>query len=305
MASTVKILTEKKLAHPPKFLPDNVHYECIMGSVAYGTSSDTSDMDLYGFCIPPREYLFPHLVGYVEGFGTKQTFEQYQQHHINDKDALGGKGRMYDATIFNITKYFSLLMAGNPNVVDSLFVPLNCVLHSTQVGNLVRENRRLFLHKGCFQKFLGYSHSQLHKMSIKNPDEGSKRAADVEKHGFDTKFAMHLLRLAYECEQILTVGDLDLQRDREHLKAVRRGEIPEKEIREWFAAKEKTLEQMYRDSKLPHGPDEGKIKNLLLSCLESHYGSLDKLGYVNPDAAQVALREISAVVEKHRHLIAG
>lgn len=48
MASRVQLLTKKNLAHPPKWLPDNIHYEVIMGSVAYGVSSDTSDMDVYG-----------------------------------------------------------------------------------------------------------------------------------------------------------------------------------------------------------------------------------------------------------------
>ena len=59
-------------------------------------------------------------------------------------------------------------MENNPNVIDSLFTPVNCVLHSTRVGNLVRENRRLFLHKGAWPKFKGYAYSQLHKMTDQN-----------------------------------------------------------------------------------------------------------------------------------------
>ena len=33
--------------HPPSWLPDNLCYETMMGSVAYGVSSDTSDVDVY------------------------------------------------------------------------------------------------------------------------------------------------------------------------------------------------------------------------------------------------------------------
>jgi len=49
------------------------------------------------------------------------------------------------------------------------------------------------------------------------------------------------------------------------------------------------------------GPDEGKIKNLLLECLEMH-GSLDKC-IVNPDAAVTALRQVSEIIEQNRKLL--
>jgi hypothetical protein len=71
MPSTLKTLTDKGLIQPPKWLPDNVHYETMMGSVAYGVSGDTSDVDIYGFAIPPKEMVFPHLAGEIEGFSTK------------------------------------------------------------------------------------------------------------------------------------------------------------------------------------------------------------------------------------------
>jgi len=300
----IEELVEKNIAHPPRWLVNNCAYLTIMGSLAYGTSSDSSDYDVYGFVMPPLSIVFPHTAGEIIGFGRqKERFEQWQEHHCLDKDALAGAGRSYDFTVFNIVKFFTLLMENNINCLDAIFTPVNCVLHSTKVGNLVRENRRIFLHKGLYHKTLGYAHSQLHKMTIKTPLNGSKRDADIQKNGFDTKFAMHLVRLSYEAEQLLSTGDMDIQRDREHLKAIRRGEIAEKEIRDWFSIKEKTLEKLYSESKLPHSPDEGKIKNLLLECLEHHYGSLDKMGYVQPDAAMTALREIKAVLEKNRSIL--
>jgi hypothetical protein len=80
-------LLDKGLIQPPKFIPTNTHYLTIMGSVAYGVSSDTSDMDIYGWCIPPKEEVFPHLAGHIEGFGRqKQRFNQWQQHHVIDPD---------------------------------------------------------------------------------------------------------------------------------------------------------------------------------------------------------------------------
>lgn len=297
-SSVTQQLTARKLALPPKWLPGAVAYETIMGSVAYGVSADTSDMDIYGFCIPPKEQIFPHLAGEIPGFGRQiQRFEQFQQHHIKDPDALGGTGREYDLTIFSIVKFFQLAMENNPNVVDSLFTPVTCVLHSTAIGEMVRENRRIFLHKGAWHKFKGYSYSQVHKMDIKTPQPDSKRAADVAKFGFDAKFAYHVVRLLDEVEQILTTGDVDLQRNREQLKAIRRGEWTADQVREYFTRKERELETVYTESKLPHSPDEAKIKQLLLDCLEAHFGSL-KEAVVVPDQERDLLRQIKELCER-------
>lgn len=298
MSSTVQKLTKKGLIRPPEFLPLNTHYECIMGSVAYGVSSDTSDMDVYGFCIPPKDIVFPHLAGEIMGFGRqKKRFEQYQQHHIYDENAMAGKGREYDVSIYNIVKYFQLCMDNNPNMIDSLFVPTECVLHCTKIGNMVRENRSLFLHKGSWHKFKGYAFSQLHKMTSKDPQ--GKRKQIREKFGFDVKFGYHIVRLLDEVEQILEYGEIDLRRAKEHMKAIRRGEVSEQEIREWFSVKEKELEKLYEKSTLPHSPDEEKVKALLLQCLEEHYGSLDAACVVVPEAADIAIRAISEILTRY------
>lgn len=191
MPSTIQQLEEKGLIKPPRWLSQNVQYETIMGSVAYGVSSDTSDLDLYGFCIAPKNVTFPHLAGEIFGFGRQhERFEQYQQHHIMDEHAMGGKGRSHDVAIYNIVKYFQLCMENNPNMIDSLFTPINCVLHCTKVGNMVRENRRIFLHKGAFHKFLGYAHSQLNKIKTKSI-KGLDKLCDFEdQHSISHKITL-------------------------------------------------------------------------------------------------------------------
>jgi len=264
-----------------------------MGSIAYGVSSDSSDSDVYGFTIPRKDQIFPHLSGEIPGFGKQiNRFSQWSEHHIIDRDTQ----KEYDFTVYSIITYFQLLMDNNPNMVDSLFTPDNCVIHSTQIGNLVRDNRKIFLHKGCWPKFKGYSYSQLHKMSIKNPEPGSKRYADIMKNGYDTKFAYHVCRLLDEVKQILTLHDLDLQRSREQMKAIRRGEWTEPDIRDYFSREEKNLEKIYAESTLPWGPDEDKIKQLLLDCLEIQYGSLDKCVVVGNNY-EVALRKIEDIIQ--------
>jgi uncharacterized protein len=164
MASRVQLMKQKGLIAPPKWLPQNIHYEVIAGSVSYGISSDTSDMDVVGFCIPKKEDIFTHLRGDIPGFGRQiQRFDVWQQHHIMDKEAR----QEYDFSIYSIVKYVQLAMENNPNILDSLFSPQRCVLFCSSVAQIIRENRRAFLHKGSYQKFKGYMFSQLHKIEQK------------------------------------------------------------------------------------------------------------------------------------------
>lgn len=298
MSSTVYKLQQKNLIRPPNFLVDNTMYETIMGSVAYGVSDDTSDMDIYGWCIPPKNIVFPHLNGEIIGFGRQhQRFDQYNRHHIVDKDAMKGQGRQYDITIYSVIKYFQLCMDNNPNMIDSLFTPRECILHITQIGEMVRENRHMFLHKGCWHKLKGYAYSQLHKMSGKNPT--GKRKDIREQYGFDVKFAYHVVRLLDEAEQILRHGDLNLRNNKEHLKAIRKGEVSEEDIRKWSADKEKQLEKLYNSNEcnIPYGPNEDKIKSLLLNCLEHHYGDLSN-AVVMPDRFKTAITKIQQIINE-------
>lgn len=291
MASTFDRLLEGGHISPPRFLKNNVVYEVITGSFAYGTNvTNKSDFDIYGVVIPLKEMVFPHLGGEIPGFGNQiKRFDQYVQHHVDVSE------KSYDLTYTGIVKYFQLCMDNNPNMVDTLFVPQECITGINAIGSMIREERQRFLHKGSYHKFIGYAHSQLHKMAS-NKREG-RRAEIHAEFGFDVKFAMHLVRLAYEAEQILTEHDLDLRRHSEHLKAIRRGEVPEQDIRDWFSSKEKHLEQLYRTSTLRHTPDESFLKSLLLSCLEHHFGSLAKAIDL-PDKYRNAAIEISQILHR-------
>ena len=116
----------------------------------------------------------------------------------------------------------------------------------------------------------------------------SKRSVLISEHGYDTKFAYHVVRLLGEVEQILIEGDLDLQS---------RGEWTQKQIEDLFSDKERLLEETYNKSELPWGPDEDKIKGLLLECLEMHYGNLEKT-VVRQDQFEVAVRQIFETCQK-------
>ena len=296
MTSHFEKLVRKNLINDaPKHLNNNIQYEVIMGSIAYGVSNDSSDMDVYGFSIPPKEVIFPHLRGEILGFDEYEIkFNQYQRHHILDKSAMNGAGRTYDMTIYSIVKYFKMLLENNPNIIDSLFVPRNCILHCTSIGELVRENRKVFLHKGCWQKFKGYAYGQIHKIRTKNPE--GKRKDIIAKFGYDVKFAYHVVRLLNEVEQLLIEQDLDLTRNAEQLKAIRRGEWSLDQLESYFTKKENELESVYLQSQLPQKASKDKVRELLLNCLEQHYGSIDSV-IVKPDKATIALAKIKNIIE--------
>ena len=291
--SHLRRLTKNNLINPPKYVTEGLQYETVMGSVSYGVSNNESDMDIYGFCIPTKEMIFPHIKGEISGFGRQtQRFEQFQQHHIKEND------KEYDFSIYSIIKYFQLCMDCNPNMIDSLFTPRRCVTYTSRIGEMVRENRKLFLHKGSWFKFKGYSFSQMHKMRIKNPKPESKRYESVLTHGYDLKFAYHVVRLLLEIEQILVEHDLDLERNREQLKSIRRGEWELEEIENYFSSKERELESLYTSSKLQHSPDEGKIKQLLINCLEEYFGSLGNC-LILPNSTRLILDDLQTIINKY------
>jgi hypothetical protein len=308
-------------------MKNNIHYECMMGSVAYGVSDDTSDIDMYGFCIPPRHIIFPYHHGALYDFDNpKETFHQFQEHHIKTP-----KGE-YDVNIYNIVRFLRLCAENNPNMIDALFVPTRCVLHSTAVGNYIRDNRKKFLSKRCYHKFKGYAFSQLHKMKnkfakefvdhckkynipldaslkdilaplsgdekavshmmtvvnkIETNGKRSKRLPMIAEHGYDTKFAYHVVRLLDECQMILEECDLDITRSREHLKAIRRGEWSMDKVIMYFDLKLPLMEELEAKSKLPYAVNMETIKEIILNALEMHYGTLASMvgGEKNVDRA--------------------
>ena len=154
-------LQKKGLTNAPKFLYTNTHYLAIVGSESYGANIDSSDRDIQGFCIPPKEMVFPHLAGEISGFGTQlKRFEVWQEHKVIDT----ARNQQFDFAVYSIVKFFQLAMENNPNVLDVISVPTQCVIHATAIGQMVRDNRKLFYHAGCFSKFRGYAFAQMSKL---------------------------------------------------------------------------------------------------------------------------------------------
>ena len=334
-------LEKRGLIKPPTWLVSNTCYLTRMGSVAYGVSSDNSDLDIYGVVIPPRDYIFPQ--NYIHGYDNRDlTFHQWQDHHVEDKSANSGKGCMYDFKIYSIVNFFHLAAKNDVAVIDSLFVKRECIMHSTPMWEIIKDNRKLFLHKGVVHKLKSYGFSQINKAkncvaSLQPILEFEKEngishsttfeqaqaldiragrsrymelwAAGINKtsrfeqqkiHQMDCKFMYHVYRLVDQAEYILNHHDLDLQESGrvEKMKAIRRGDIPFEDIIKYFGEAEIRLSNIFESSTLQKYPPEKEIRALLISSLESHYGSLKEFLKEN-NAAELAINEIKASLRKY------
>lgn len=297
MIKTFTRLEKERLISPPSWLLNNAQLLAVMGSTAYGCNTDTSDMDIQGFCMPLKDDIFPHLRGELQGFGYQhQRFHCWQQHHCND----ASQNREYDFAVYSIVSFFQLCMDNNPNMLSILFCPERSLVQCTNVGRLVRDNRKLFLHTGAFRKFRGYAAGQLAKLQNGSNRESSKRSKSVELYGFDVYFAYHIVRLCLEAEQILMFGDLDIERDREIYKSIRRGEWSLADIKNWYQEKNVALEiLMAKCNVVPDAPREDDIKQLLMNCLEEHFGKLSAV-ISQPEKYQNMTNELQAVLDKYR-----
>lgn len=271
MSNILIRLEDENKIHPPSFLVPNTVYLTYMGSKAYATQLDKSDLDVYGVTVPPLKTLYPSSYGHIEGFANDDMdrFDQWQETNILHEN---GTSR-YDFAIYSIAKYFQLCMKCNPNMIDSLFTPANCIVHMTKVGEHIRNNRKLFLSKACYHTFTGYAYSQFGKIKGGTNKANPERKHTIELYGYDVKFGYHLIRLLDECEMILREGDLDLQTSKERLKSIRRGEWKLEDIERYFKNSQETLDDLYHTSSLQHKPDEIKIKQLLTECISMFYAS--------------------------------
>ena len=179
-----------------------------------------------------------------------------------------------DRVIYGIKKWFKLAAQGNPNFLEILWTPENYFVKRSRQGDMLLAQRDIFLGKHVKPRYIGYAHAQLHRMDKlnKNANTNPKRVALVEEFGFDTKNAMHLIRLMRTGFEIITEGTIHVQRhDARELLAIRRGEWKRERILEEANKIEDLINQAMVTSTLRTKPDDKAINELLMELVESKW----------------------------------
>ena len=103
-------------------------------------------------------------------------------------------------------------------------------------------------------------------LATRNP----QRAALEAKWGYDTKHAMHLVRLLRMCREVLTDGVLNVRRpDAEELLAIRHGAWTYEQLVAWADEQNRELAQIALTSLLPAKPNNRALDALCISLVES------------------------------------
>jgi len=218
------------------------------GSYLYGTETPESDRDYQGIFVPPKEYVY--------------GLHRCDQVQVKSDDT--------DYTCYTLPKYIHLAMNNNPNILSLLYTPDKNVIFKNEYGQKIIDNRELFLSKKSYHTFRGYAHSQKRKILTKEAE--GKRVALIEKHGYDTKFAMHLMRLLYEGLDIMVAKQLIYPcPHRKQLKAIRNGEWDLAKVLAEAERLEHLIDEAYVKSDLQYGADQAKIEKLQMSMLEGYW----------------------------------
>ncbi|MDE5855255.1 MAG: nucleotidyltransferase domain-containing protein [Ruminococcus sp.] len=236
-----------------KHLGDNIILLGLGGSHAYGTETNTSDLDIRGCALNSREEI---LCG--------ENFEQ-----VIDNAT--------DTTIYSFRKLIHLLTECNPNTIEILGLKPEHYLYLSDTGKQLINNRKMFLSRKAVKSFGGYATAQFHRLGNKTGDISlGKRNKNAILHNKIGKHMMHLIRLYMMCIDILEKDEIITYREKEHnlLMSIRNGGFLDKNSQptyEFFCLVEdykKRMEYAEKNSEIPENPDTEKIREFVISVNE-------------------------------------
>lgn len=254
-----------------------------VGSGVHGTAiSGQDDRDEMGICLEPPEFVtgLARVPNGIDGAGPSVVFEQYERHTVWDQPGglanRSGAGDL-DVIIYSARKWARLAVDGNPTVLLMLFVPEQEVVYRNAVGEELVTNAFRFVSRRAAARFLGYLRSQQAAMTGE-VGAHTNRPELVAVHGYDTKYAMHALRLGYQGMELLTTGRITLPvpgPQRSYLRSIRRGEVERAEVLEAVAAAEAELVALQDSPALPPQPDLAWVDSWLHRSHLAYWDQLD------------------------------
>lgn len=217
------------------------------GSIAHNTYEENvthDDKDVMGIFVAPEDITF--------GIRRMETVERMVDEKLSQKRTV-----TLDIVYYSLPKYLNLVLKQNPNVLCMLWLAEKHYIKKTPLGEKLIKNRDKLLSKKCYASFCGYAHGQLHRMTHHSPTGrmGAKRKELVERFGYDTKNASHLIRLLKMGIEVLATGELLIERpDNNMLLEIKRGEWKLEKV---LKLSDKLFGQM--NEALIHSPLQNKV----------------------------------------------
>lgn len=247
---------------------------CEVGSTAHGTGlPGGEDLDEMAIAVPPK--------GYVLGL------RQWEQDIIRIDTSTGrhlGEGERstpdtYELTRYSLHKWMRLATQGNPSILMMLWGP---VRDSTPEGEALRGLAPAILSKRCLARYAGYMRSQtLRLVGEKGSGHGVRggggRTELIDVHGYDTKFAMHAVRLGFQGVELAHTGRVALPMEGEAGEFCRATRLGQVGFGDWF---DKALELHSELERLQSGvtcelasePDWSRVESYMIETYTSIWG---------------------------------
>jgi hypothetical protein len=237
----------------------------------HGTSiTGQDDRDEMGLCLEPPQFVtgLARVPNGIAGLAPSVRFEQYERHTAWDRPGglatRSGAGDL-DVIIYSARKWARLAMAGNPTVLLVLFVPDCEVVFRDEAGAELTANAHRFVSRMAAGRYLGYLRAQKAAMTGQ-AGAHTNRPELVAVHGYDTKYAMHALRLRLQGIELLTTGRITLpvpEPHRAYLRSIRRGERPLAEVLDAVTYAEARLAQLRDNPAIAEQPDRAWVDDWL------------------------------------------
>lgn len=230
----------------------------LAGSRLYGIDGPTSDYDYVGAVVEPAEYRVGLKNYHPTGKNHQHGFEQHEF-----------SGDNYEGTVYSLWKLAEMFATGNPTVLCLMFAePL-----VDTYGICTESFRSIVRSKHAGKRFLAYMAAQ-RKSMIGQRATHVTRTDLIEAHGFDTKFAGHLIRLGYQGIEYLTTGSIPLPLPPEQRKTVlqvRRGVWSENEVLYLAESLETQMQDALAQTDLPDEPDHEALSRWVVFQYESSW----------------------------------
>lgn len=133
-------------------------YSYIAGSHSYGLNTEASDIDVRGV--------------YVLPLNERLSIVDFDQEINSSKQ---------DIKYYDIKKFMKLSADCNPALIESLFIPEDCITICTPLMNKLIENRNIFISKKAYNTFSGYAYAQISKCKGQNKMVHNPKPEDPPK----------------------------------------------------------------------------------------------------------------------------